>query len=485
MDVAGADLQMPTPLFPSSADRKILDDYLTTRLGEAALRVSAGSVVPSMDRAVFSEVLAGFDFETPRPLSVLLPWVIEQLEQGIVHLTHPRYFGLFNPAPTFPSECAERIVAAFNPQLASSRTSPVAVDIEAHVIRAVAGRAGLPPDSAGHFTTGGSEANFTALTCALTRAEPRYASEGIRAFPGAPILYVSEDAHSAWYKIAHQAGLGRAAVRLIATDPSGRMDVQALNDAVADDVARGRCPLMIVATAGTTGAGMIDPLARCAEVAVAAGAWLHVDAAWGGALVVSDRLRGMLAGIEAADSVTIDAHKWLATTMACGMFITAHANILSETFHVAPTAASFMPSNIRSLDPYVTTAQWSRRFLGLRLFLSLAAAGWAGYAKHVERAVDLANLLGEELTRLGWSVVNDSSLAVLCLDPPEGFPDAASIATTVVSSGAAWLTATRFRGRDVLRICVTNGQTLPQDVFALVDTLQGLSPAAFPDITRA
>src|SRR5207237_8089942 len=133
-------------------------------------------------------------------------------------------------------------------------------------------------------------------------------------------------------------------------------------------MARGCVPFLIVATAGTTNAGMIDPIERCAAIARDRGLWLHVDAAWGGAVMASERLRGALAGIELADSITIDAHKWFATTMGCGMFFTKHAGLLSMAFQ---TTASYMPSNIVSVDPYVTTAQWSRRFLGLRLFLSL------------------------------------------------------------------------------------------------------------------
>ena len=481
MEVASTDIWSATPLFPALDDRRKWEHFLTARLDEALLRVPAGSVVPDLDPADFRRLLDDFDFEAPRPLSDLLSWIIDQLEHGVVHLTHPRYFGLFNPAPSFPSECAERIVAAFNPQLASSKTSPVAVEIEAHVIRLIARRAGLPPTAVGHFTSGGSEANFTALTCALTRANPRYATDGVLAFPGSPILYVSEDAHLAWYKIAHQSGIGRAAVRLVDTDASGRMDAAALAAAIAGDEAQGRVPVMIVATAGTTGGGMIDPLVECAETARAAGVWFHVDAAWGGALIASERLRGLLTGIEAADSITIDAHKWFATTMSCGMFITAHMDILAESFHVACVAASFMPSNIRNLDPYVTTAQWSRRFLGLRLFLSLATAGWAGYGEHVERSIELAALLRRELTSRGWRAANDSHLAVLCVDPPPSFPDAVSIAAAIVSSGAAWVTTARFRNRHVLRICVTNGQTMPQDVLALADLLQALGPASSPE----
>jgi glutamate/tyrosine decarboxylase-like PLP-dependent enzyme len=472
IDLAPANVRLSSPLFPESADRRYWDDFLTVALDEALRRIPEGRVSPEVDMADFRQSLHRFDFTTPQPMSDLLPWVIGQLEHGLVHLTHPRYFGLFNPSPTFPAECADRIAAAFNPQLATATTSPVAVEMEAHVIRAIASRAGFASDAAGHFTSGGSEANATALTCALTSANGRFAADGIRAFSGAPVLYVSREAHLAWYKIAHQAGVGRSAVHLVDTDGSGRMDKRALADAIATDRSQGCVPVMIVATAGTTGAGMIDPLSDCAEIARASNIWLHVDAAWGGALIASDRLCGALAGMEAADSVTIDAHKWLAATMACGMFITNHPEILPRAFHVTHEAASYMPSNNRRHDPYVSSAQWSRRFLGLRLFLSLAAAGWRGLAEHIERSVHLTALLKAELVAGGWTIVNDSAMAVLCADPPAGFPSARSIAGSVVASGLAWVAATSFCGREVVRICVTNGKTTPQDIRFLAHLLQ-------------
>ena len=389
------------------------------------------------------------------------------MEHGVVHMTHPRYFGLFNPAPSFPAQCADRIAAAFNPQLASSRTSPAAVEIEAHVIRSVARRAGLPPEATGHFTTGGSEANYTALICALTQSNARFASQGARAFGGAPVFYVSRESHLAWLKIAHQAGVGRSAVRLVATDGSGRMDTP-IGNSPCPARAQGCEPVMIAATAGTSNAGMIDPLAACARIARTAGLWYHVDAAWGGALIASKRLRGILAGIELADSVTIDAHKWFATTMGCGMFITRHASVLSSAFQVS---VSFMPSNVPGVDPYVTTMQWSRRFLGLRLFLSLAAAGWAGYGDHVERSIALIALLKEKLAARGWRIANDSSLGVLCVEPPPGLGAVRSIVDRVVASGRAWVAAATFEGRETIRICVTHGETGPGDIDELVNSL--------------
>ena len=458
-------------LFCAPEERRTLDDLLTARLSAALQRVAQGSVVPDQDTQRFGRELQDFDFAGARPLPDLLDWAIAALEHGVVHMTHPRYFGLFNPAPGFASECAERIVAAFNPQLASATTSPAAVAIEAHVLRAVGLRAGLPDTSTGHFTSGGSEANFAALTCALTKANVAFADEGVRAFAGRPIVYVSADAHLAWYKILHQSGLGRASLRLIDTDPRGRMDPLALARAIAADTACGHVPVMIVATAGTTGAGAIDPLGACAAIARAAGIWFHVDAAWGGALIAVAPRSVLLCGIESADSLTIDAHKWFATTMACGMFLTPHAAVLDRAFHVAPAAASFMPSNVAGRDPYVTSAQWSRRFLGLRLFLSLAAVGWDGYARHVAHAIALASVLRDALVAAGWSVVNESALAVLCVLPPPGFADPRAIADAVVASGVAWVTTTMLRGRCVLRVCITNGQTTQDDVLILAGAL--------------
>ena len=385
-------------LFPTPAERERIDDLLTRELIDADRRVAKGPALPAMNVAGFRSELADFDFQSPRPLDELLSWTIEQMEHGLVHVTHPRYFGLFNPAPTFPAQCAERIVSTFNPQLATATTSPAAVEIEAHVIRSIARRAGFPPEAAGHFTSGGSEANYTALICALTRSNPDFAAKGARAFEGAPVFYVSRESHLAWIKIAHQAGIGRSAVRLVATDGFGCMDRNALKEAIIGDRRGGYVPIMIAATAGTTNAGMIDPLWACAELARANGLWYHVDAAWGGALIASDRLRHALSGIERADSITIDAHKWFATTMGCGMFITRHRDVLSSAFQVWTT---FMPSNNASSDPYVTSVQWSRRFLGLRMFMSLAAAGWSGYAEHVERSVDAGRDAQERVVTAG------------------------------------------------------------------------------------
>jgi glutamate/tyrosine decarboxylase-like PLP-dependent enzyme len=281
-------------------------------------------------------------------------------------------------------------------------------------------------------------------------------------------FYTSRDCHIAWLKIAHQAGVGRAALRLVDTDGKGRMDAHALTRAIAADRAAGTVPVMLVATAGTTGGGMIDPLHACADIAQRERLWFHVDAAWGGAALASEKLRGLLSGVERSDSLIIDAHKWLATTMGCAIFITRHGHLLSEAFHAS---TSFMPSSLSNLDPYLNSVQWSRRFLGLRLFLALAAAGWEGLGAHVERGVEVVHQIKARLVDLGWTVANDSALAVLDAIPPAALGDVRALVRRVVASGRAWVAPTLFEGRDVVRICATNGQTSEKDIDALIAVL--------------
>jgi glutamate/tyrosine decarboxylase-like PLP-dependent enzyme len=457
-------------LFPDRQARERIDAALGRSLYDAQERVAGGSVVPTFDLRQFHEELARFDFERARPVDELIAWALAQLECGVVHMNHPRYFGLFNPAATFPAQCADRIAGAMNPQLATWTTSPAAVDIEAHMIAALARRAGMPAATRGHFTACGSEANFTAVVCALTNANDRFGAEGAAAF-GAPVgVYASADCHLAWAKIAHQAGIGRAAVRLVATDGNGRMSMPALREAIGADRAAGRVPVMIVATAGTTIAGMIDPLEECAEAAAAEGLWYHVDAAWGGAAMASPRTAWRLRGMERADSVTIDAHKWFATTMGCGMFLTRRPHVLNASFQVPGKA--YMPSNLGAVDPFVNSVQWSRRFLGLRLFLSLGAAGWAGYAVHVERSIELVERLRRELEARGWRIANEPLLAVLCVRPPAGSCEPETLAARVLASGRAWVATGVFEGRKVVRICLTHGETRATDIQELVSALE-------------
>ncbi|MGI9642765.1 MAG: pyridoxal phosphate-dependent decarboxylase family protein [Acidimicrobiia bacterium] len=456
-------------VYPSPESRAALWDQ-TNRLLDGVLDgLPNRSPSPSLDMSAIRERLRTYDFREARDPAVTLSDVVDILASGIVHTQHPRYFGLFNPSPTFPGIVADAIASTINPQLAVWSHAPAAVEMERHVVRWLCRSVGWHDEGiGGHFTSGGAEANYTATLSALTRVEEGFSDRGARAFGGQPRIYASAESHLAWYKIAHQTGIGRAAVRLIPTDGSGRMDVGELDAAVSEDSDLGRVPVMVAATAGTTNAGMIDPLAEIRGVALRRRLWLHVDAAWGGAVRLSPTSRRLLAGIEEADSVTIDAHKWLAAPMGAGIILFRNAEILGRTFRVE---ASYMPEGVAELDPYTHSAQWSRRFVGLRLFLSLAILGEEGYAWMIDRGVGLAAELARLLKESDWSVVNDPSLAVVCFVDNRSGQEPSEIVARVVEEGRAWISVARFEGQAVVRACMTSHRSTEADIRELIQAL--------------
>jgi aromatic-L-amino-acid/L-tryptophan decarboxylase len=264
-------------------------------------------------------------------------------------------------------------------------------------------------------------------------------------------------------------GLGHNAVRLIPPTGDLALDVAALRAQISHDRRAGERPFLVVATAGSTAGGVVDPLPAVADLCDELGIDLHVDAAWAGAACLSPRLRPVLDGIERADSVTIDAHKWLSAPMSAGMFFTRHRDALTRTFR---TTANYMPSADAS-DPYLSGAQWSRRLIGLKVFMSLAAAGQQGYAAQIEHDCELGDRLRARLRHDGWRIVNETPLPVVCFTPEEDDSSATleSIARHVVSSGAAWISVARLAGRPVLRACITSYRSTESDVAALCAAL--------------
>ena len=424
--------------------------------------------------------LAGFDFQRPRPGAETLAEVVDQLRRWGVHPTHPRYFGLFNPTPTWWGVAGELVAAGLNPQLAAYSHAPAAVEVERHVVRFLAARLGLPDTAGGCLTTGGAEANLSAMVLALTRRFPDYATGGLRALPHQPVCYVSAEGHHSWLKIAHLTGLGRDAVRTVDVDAGHRMDLAALRRVRDADLAAGAEPFLLVGTVGTTGGGAVDPLPELAGHAAEWGMELHVDAAWAGVVALSDRLRPVLAGVEHADSVTVDAHKWLSAPMGAGIFLARRAESLAAAFQVS---TNYMPADTADADgvadPYATSVQWSRRFAGLKVFLALAAVGQHGYAAQVERDVRLGELLAARLAEHGWLRVNDTPLPVVCVVDPDvdrGDPDVsqawhAAVAAHVVAGGSGWVSPVRLAGRAAIRLCLTSHRTTAADLDQVVTAL--------------
>lgn len=446
-----------------------------------AKNVEQARVAPLLDIEALRAFLKPFDFAQPIEPVQAARLVVEGLWQHQVHTPHPRYYGLFNPAPTTMGIAADTLVAAFNPQLAAWSHSPLASEIEWHLIRTFGSRFGYDPsETDGTFTSGGAEANHTALLTALVHAFPDFARLGVRGLASQPTLYASSQSHHSLIKAAMLCGLGREAVREIPVNEDLQMDVGQLASQIEQDRRAGFAPFLVVATAGTTNAGVIDPVAEAGQVASDERLWFHVDAAWGGAAALVEEMRPLLTGIERADSITFDAHKWLSVPMAAGLYITRHKDILSQTCRIE---TAYMPRDAAGLDiidPFAHSLSWSRRFTGLKVFLSLAVAGWEGYAEAIRHQTAMGELLREELRASAWEIVNRTPLPVVCFRDERHADEGRmrnyleAIVREVIASGEAWISTTQLDGETtVLRACITNYRTAPSDVRALRETLDG------------
>lgn len=468
----------PTRLDLDQDLRQALWDRLERVVERYAHDVDRLPVAPALDAEALRGLLEPFDFETPRAPEAALDFAADGLTRHQVHTPHARYFGLFNPAPTAMGIAADALVAAFNPQIAAWSHNPFAAEVEAHLCRAFGVRFGWQPGQVdGTFCSGGAEANHSALLVALVQAFPEFAEGGVRALAAQPVFYVSQEVHHSFAKAARLCGLGAPACRSVPADAQLRLDVGALEERLRRDRADGLAPLMVVATAGTTSAGAIDPLPELAALTRREELWLHADAAWGGAAALVPELRDLLTGLEQADSITFDAHKWLSVPMGAGLFLTRHAGLLTRTF---ATRADYMPKDAAGLavtDPFMHSMQWSRRFIGLKVFLSLAVAGWRGYAGALQHMARVGDHLRARLAAQGWPVVNETRLPIACFvdgRSPQGrsAEHLQAVAQRVVGSGRAWISTVVLRGEQpALRACITNYRTSEGDVDALVEAL--------------
>jgi glutamate/tyrosine decarboxylase-like PLP-dependent enzyme len=443
--------------------------------------VGSHRVSPRLDPQALRTILRDFDFQARRDPEAVLDFVAGALWEHQTHTPHPSYFGLFNPAPAMMSILGDSLAAVFNPQLAAWSHSPFAAEVERHLVQAFGQRFGYPADRIdGVFTSGGAEANHTALLAALVDRFGQFSRQGIRGLDGQPVFYVSTESHHSFFKAARLCGLGTDALRTVPVGPDLKMNVSALRHQLLRDRRAGLAPFMVVATAGTTGAGVVDPIHEIAHLAVREGLWFHLDAAWGGAAVLVPELRSLFDGCHLADSITFDAHKWLSVTMGAGIFLTRHPDVLSRTFHVG---ATYMPREAEGLDvvdPYVHSMQWSRRFIGLKVFMSLAAAGWEGYAEAVRTQTKVGERLRQELIKAGWEIVNSTPLPVVCFTDPARRESVYldRIVERVVASGEAWISRATLGGATpAIRACVTNFRTGEEEVAALVQSLAAAAAA--------
>lgn len=408
--------------------------------------------------------------------------VLEELcrdltDQGF-HVPSANYFGLMNPTPTYMAVLAEMLVAALNPQLATLARSQLASKIECETVRWIGERVSWPGAFDGTFTSGGNEANFSGLALALAAHFPQAVEEGVASIGAQPALYVSAEAHHSLDKSAGLLGLGRKAVRRIAVNAQLQLDPAALEEAIARDRAAGHKPFCVVATAGTTNSGAVDDLLALGEACRRHKLWLHVDGAYGASAIFSDQHRDLVRGIEGADSLTIDPHKWLAMPFSAGVMLTRHPEVLSRAFGVS---TPYMPKDgaAQNQDLFRISTQWSRRMNSLKLWLTLRVHGRRAYEELIDRQLKLARGFAQ------W--VKGSADYELALEPAltivnfrvrskgRSEEEIAAANTAVVEAvtrdGSRWISETRVNGRSVMRMMVISYLTEERHVQALEEAL--------------
>lgn len=434
--------------------------------------IQQGPIVPNVTgEEIRSHLASHYDFSRATSLDDVVRDVERMLQTWQVQVTHPRYFGLFNPSVTLASVIADTLVALYNSQLANWRTSPVANEIERHTLGWLTAKFGLPADTSAIFTSGGTEANLSAIVVALTRAFPEYGQYGLRCLSATPTIYLTHEAHNGYNKLAHMTGLGREALRIVRTDIDLKLDINDLKRRVNEDRQNGFAPFMVIGTAGTTAAGVIDPLQEIARFCQEEHLWFHCDAAWGGAAIISPELKHYLAGIEAADSITCDAHKWFSVPMGAGMFFCRHPHRVAEAFRVD---ISYMPkkTDLTVPDPLMTSAQWSRRFIGLKLFMALAQHGESGQIEMIEHQTRMGHVLRDALSASGWQIVNMTPLPLVCFTR-EGLAHTQFLAD-LRERQIAWMSEAVIGGAPVLRACITSYRTTEMDIHWAVEEMNRL-----------
>lgn len=452
-------------------DRKDIVKHTADLLEDYYKNTKKRDVTPDLDIQNVRQYISDFAGGPIQESKNIINHVFGGLERHAVQIAHPSYFGLFNPRPAFPGIMADFMTATTNPQMAAWSHNPFTFAVEEYLIKELGQRFGYQQVD-GAFCSGGAEANQTAVLCALNHTFPEYLMSGLRGLDKQPVLYCSSETHHSIAKAARMCGLGLEAVRHVKQNEQLQIDVEELDKMIEEDQLNGLVPFMLIATAGTTGPGSIDPLEEMGEIAKKHKLWYHVDGAFGGALALHSEKKSILAGIEKSDSITIDIHKWLAAPMGTGTFLTSHQDILSSTFRIT---ADYMPkegSEFDAEDPYTHSIQWSRRSLGLRMYMSLLFFGWEGYEQTIQHHMNMGQMMKDLLIEQGWTIMNDSLLPILCFKFDTHTEDELrNIYDYILKSKKAWISLYPINGEWTLRACITNYATSELEIKEFVELL--------------
>ena len=462
-------------------------------LGHAVTRIIADFAAsldsrPVATTATPADVEALFDEDLPQSgisVDAILARFTSDIATHAMGVPSPRYFGQFNPAPLPIGVWADALCSTLNQNAGAWRNGPTSAMIESRVMRWLCSLIGYGKESFGTLASGGSEANLIALKCARDTANERVIHEGITAAQGNLVIYASDQCHYSVVKSADILGLGRNAVRKIPTDNRFHIQTSLLQAEIERDRRAGRIPCCVVGVAGTTSTGVIDPLPELASIAHDNKCWFHVDAAYGGTLAFSDRYRFKLKGIEEADSITFDPHKWLFVPFACGaVLVREGGGVLRKAFDISPEYLSEDRGGADIEYDFFRYGQMgTRRFNSLKLWMALKFMGRKGYEEVIDRQIGLTEYLASRIGELSeFQQLGEVETAVCCF---KFLPETAHKASgedqdrlqmklqqRIERSGEAFITTTVLGGRRAMRVNINSFLTERRHVDDLVELLK-------------
>src|ERR1700730_9285447 len=440
--------------------------YLVDFIADYLQNIQNKPLFPNVEPAFLFDL-----FNEPLPSGQLtLQEIQQQLEEKVLpyctHVNHPGYMGLITPSPNPAGILADFLVSALNQNLGAYSIGPAAVAIELRVIRWLNDLIGYDEKAGGNLTSGGMMANFIGLKLARDfTSKDRAQYEGLDKKWAA---YVSEERHVSIDKAADAVGIGRNYLRTLPTDEKFQLRTDALEEAIAKDKKNGILPICIVALAGTTNLGAVDDLEKLHSIASRENCWMHVDAAYGGGMLLSLKYPGLLKGLELADSVTIDPHKWFYAPLDAGAILVKDHKRLTASFGLQPAYLTDQTDQKQDrYQFYVHGFEQSKRFRSLKVWTSFHHYGKKQFGEWVDNNIDQAKYLHElALADKDFESATFPIMSAICIRYKKEDLNEEQIkqlhhevASRIEKDGQFWLATTEMKGRTWFRINPVNIHT--------------------------
>jgi aromatic-L-amino-acid/L-tryptophan decarboxylase len=466
-----------TSSFAPAQDGLALDADTMRRLGHQTVDVLVDMLqdpaTPALRRATPAEMaerIPPHPSDAPQHFDALLTQLRDDVFAHMSRLDHPRYFAFIPACGTWPAALGDFLASAMNVYAGTWMEAAGPSRLELVVLDWFKQWIGYPGHADGVLVSGGSAANMTGLACA------REVRAG--AMTDRLVAYVSDQAHSSFARTARLLGFGANQLRVLPTDERFRMRPDALEAAIDADIRAGFRPLFVAAAAGTTNTGAVDPLEELAGVCRRRGVWLHVDAAYGGFAALTDRGRRRLRGIELADSLTLDPHKWLYQPFECGSLLVREAGLLHRAFEVAPDYLKDATVSGDEVNFCDRGLQLTRSCRALKVWLSIQYFGLDAFRTAIERCLGLSLHAEDHVrTRPELELLSPANLGVVCFrrrpEPGDGEQETtqrnADLVACYEATGQGLVSSTRLRDRYAIRMCVMNHTSAEHDVEQVLD----------------